>query len=425
MGLVRHALEETWREFKRTNMPETELGIVLARHFGSGQESATGMVSFPRGHECAVTAVYRGGRLIRLEPGPLLTPQDCEQISAHLEKISSVATKAVFRSILFSPYSVDGYWRYGELFQILPPPEEAPKRRDMTAPQPFLMEIAYSRCGDSDIDRERRSSALSEVLDLLNVLTYARFHRPTGGRAWVMVDEGEQRVTDLQRYYAIPGLAFEAAHLTSAEGLTPLTAIDPSEYYRWGGMQGFSLALPASLNESLDDYYHLSAAERRVFRRASHWFQRAISSESRSGALTDLVIALETLQPDGSKERCATCDSVLSVTRRFKDFLDDYAPQQGAPHSARVDLYKVRSRLSHGEILLRSDEESRWARMHPDLNRETSQRIVAQDIARIAFVNRLHRSQEPHRANLVEHRPYKMTPFFKRGTIGVEPTRIL
>lgn len=56
--------------------------------------------------------------------------------------------------------------------------------------------------------------------------------------------------------------------------------------------------------------------------------------------------------------KCDKCDSVLGVTRTFKDLVERYSPD--STNKMRSTIYKLRSDLSHGTMLFQLDE-SPWS----------------------------------------------------------------
>jgi hypothetical protein len=85
---------------------------------------------------------------------------------------------------------------------------------------------------------------------------------------------------------------------------------------------------------------------------------------------------------DPPTERCRTCDAVLKVTKRFKDFVERYAPNSDP--KARGVLYAIRSKIAHGSGLMSIDEAvwdfSRAARYLAELDAQGALAHAAMDV---------------------------------------------
>jgi hypothetical protein len=119
-----------------------------------------------------------------------------------------------------------------------------------------------------------------------------------------------------------------------------LKGVEPEEYYATVGNDGRGLRVPADLDESIRRYLELSAGDRARFDRATFWLDMASRqwnrTNSASAAFAAYVSAIEALieRPDR-----------YHATRRFKDFLETYAP--GPALAARRDqIYELRVRHS-------------------------------------------------------------------------------
>jgi hypothetical protein len=128
-----------------------------------------------------------------------------------------------------------------------------------------------------------------------------------------------------------------------------LKGVEPEEYYATVGNDGRGLRVPADLDESIRRYLELSAGDRARFDRATFWLDMASRqwnrTNSASAAFAAYVSAIEALieRPDR-----------YHATRRFKDFLETYAP--GPALAARRDqIYELRSGILHGRELIEID----------------------------------------------------------------------
>jgi len=165
----------------------------------------------------------------------------------------------------------------------------------------------------------------------------------------------------VQELYTIPGLPSVVDNRTPLAD--PLIKLIPdSEYFsRLGVRVDQDLDLPQSLEAwitaALACEGHVSE---RLFR-AAYWHNHAheVFRLSQSASLVAAVQAIEVLLPNVKGEVCPTCDREIAPgpTRKFKDFLQQYAPTSNKEErKARDLLYKQRSQLTHGKALLAADD---------------------------------------------------------------------
>ena len=138
--------------------------------------------------------------------------------------------------------------------------------------------------------------------------------------------------------------------------------IQPEEYYTNTFNDGRSLPVPADLDESICRYLDLSPSDKAKFDRATFWldmFSRQWTI-SVSAAFAALVSAIEALTERGVAHqfKCPICDDltqheVPGSTRRFRDFMNTYAP--GAKSAIRNQIYDLRSGILHGSKLIELD----------------------------------------------------------------------
>jgi hypothetical protein len=154
---------------------------------------------------------------------------------------------------------------------------------------------------------------------------------------------------------------------------------------------GTPLDLPDVLEQLLDAIFAASRDDRDRFLRAAHWFQyaRRVANVSRSGAYTALVSAVEALMGDVTPESiCPDCQRPLGTgpTKRFIDFVEQYAPATGVTAKDRRKLYSLRSALSHGGTLLHSDRYVWGGMTSASLSEDDDQRAMWL-LVRVVLVN--------------------------------------
>lgn len=119
------------------------------------------------------------------------------------------------------------------------------------------------------------------------------------------------------------------------------------------------------LDESICCYTALSGRNRAKFDHAAFWIDIASRqwNTSVSASFAALVSAIESLTERGGVHQfnCPVCckrtqHELPGATRRFKDFLETYAPG-AALAQPRDDVYQLRSGILHGSKLMQLDQD--------------------------------------------------------------------
>ncbi len=92
------------------------------------------------------------------------------------------------RQIILSDLKIDGYFRFGDVFQILPPDQDAPKPPSLGGHHPVILEYYFNTLDKYDepqssfppfphswIRHITASEKVKEILLVLSVLTNCRF----------------------------------------------------------------------------------------------------------------------------------------------------------------------------------------------------------------------------------------------------------
>jgi hypothetical protein len=282
-----------------------------------------------------------------------------------------------------SAVKVEGYYRYRDLFQILPVPQYAPRPPFLIGEHPFLLEFPYTSSLDIMINGTRAQELANKYSRLLNLFLLGSVHlmNDMTQHRWVLPkDFNEHMVSEhLQRGYIYPGLGQMSGSLSSIDGISEISNVPFQEYYGSTyvyASAGNIMAIPDNLAYSLDLALALLSDDWIKLYMACTWFSQAerLWNESYSSAFIALVSAMECLTD--KPERCSECGQALSermdkcrvchqakfsITKHFKSLLDKYVPFVNTPEwkSTKNRIYTVRSELAHGlDLLLRDLDPS-------------------------------------------------------------------
>jgi len=139
-------------------------------------------------------------------------------------------------------------------------------------------------------------------------------------------------------------------------------------------------------------YARLGTADRERLYRNCFWIQHAhrVHLYSRSAFFMALITAIEALigENETSPKPCPTCKRPVGAgpTKRFVEFVEQFAPG-GEMKERRRQLYAMRSTLSHGGTLLRSDRRRDFMTLNPEDSSELGHIGIANGIVRVTTVN--------------------------------------
>jgi hypothetical protein len=155
--------------------------------------------------------------------------------------------------------------------------------------------------------------------------------------------------------YAAPGLGpADTEVLPPTEGEPAPIKPDGEYYMRLGIHFADGLDFPVSMARLFDAFYRLDDVGQRRFLKACFWYREASRRGSYSATYLAMITAIEAMQSNqvGAVENCECCGKALinGPTELFVEFLERYAP--GGTNKLRKDLYRHRSKLTHGEVLM-------------------------------------------------------------------------
>jgi hypothetical protein len=262
---------------------------------------------------------------------------------------------------------------------------------------PFIVEIRLPRYPDQEMltatTQDRRAWELLLILNLVALGRVSRIGPRHHGHVWAFVgDELPPDTRYVQPGYSIPDWIYQSEDFTPTDDMDPLREVPDDEYRsRRGVGPGDVFEIPDILRPLLNHYHLVGPETRDRFLRACYWYERSEAAWSMSVSLGYIaaVKSIETLMPPGETDLCPTCglNRAPGVTRRFRDFLERYAPT--TPEEDRRTIYKLRSALVHEGDPLDIDVPRPWGVLIPRDIEQQDTYASARAAAREAIVTSL------------------------------------
>lgn len=350
-----------------TQVDLSELSDLLLRFYGHASYPSDRQVTFGRDHDaCALQLIFsKRGALTGLTRGPDLRDGDLDAIRQLIaDELLAPGPTLVARIIGFSAFPTTGYFRWGDDFQIVPVPSEAPKPDQFIAEHPFIFEAKISGPLQMLVTMKRGSKRLRKLELALTPLMALGFHfqSASGHKNWVYgsTEHGVGPSQYRQAGYWYEGFSGMSNDFTPLDGLEPMPARPFQDFYTGNYITvGDVHHISDSLEIALHQLSMLPELAWEKYERAAFWYQNARDSwkRSRSASYNAFVCAIEALMPPGMDERCGTCNQRTGKgpTARFREFLDEYVPPHPSDARTRSEFYRVRSLLAHGSIVLEDD----------------------------------------------------------------------
>lgn len=300
--------------------------------------------------------------------------------------------KVIGRSILFSAYPVNGFWKFEDSFFPCSISGDARRPENFRAGCcPFLIEFPVVDSQNLSIRSHRIASKAQGLSLFLNAMFECRITMPNNFQnRWLLSNlfgpthERSQEGNDDSDFQQLQEL-FSDCNL-----LPPLKLVNHGDYFKQSGFQeGREPQLPDTLAQLFKAYIHLDQKSQSKFTRAAFWYRLAQNQDSFTAVFLHLIQCIAALLPPAeSEEFCRDCNRTFGKgqTQRFVEFLDELVPPSQEFGKARRKLYKLRSDLTHGWDILGRDIEGLLA-SGPKASYQTIMMIDAYHLARIALVN--------------------------------------
>lgn len=355
-----------------------ELMSLLLHHFSHAENPTPFTYKYQSqgGIDSLTVTANEEGKIETIELSKDFPEKQLEEIEKKILQNLLQGEVFVGQEILFCNEKVVGFFRYKDLFQIIPVPESAPAPVIGLKEYPFLLQFTYKKSSDMMIDYARRREKATVYTRLLNLLSdqKIRLNRNNGQAHWTLdIDETNNKASSSYRqegYSFEDTYGFDGKQFTDTSRFEKTKELPFQNYYSNSGITSDPFDLPDSIVQSLDRIFALSHVDYERFFRACTWYEKGqdIWQDSASSSFVALVSAIETLI--GESTKCKTCHQDIpeallicndcnqpryQVTKHFKDFLiKHYSGLSSMPKEAAI-LYATRSGLAHGIKLLQQD----------------------------------------------------------------------
>ncbi len=345
---------------------DRELEILLKDHFGGCSYNAGSVVFWKQGKVVVEINFSKAGRLLSIIGTPALTIEEVISIrSLIVRDLLSTDIYVWGGAKIFANNEIDGFFRYRDLFQLVPVPNHAPRPDFLASPHLGIIEVRETGSLNAMVRSVRCSATTKRIKLILFWLVpgVQNFEYHNGPPVWVYGDIVDDQITSelRQEGYAFPNDVRVDGDYTNVDQLTPLQTLPLSEFYQrvTGVYHDKGLVLPSNLAEIIDAVFGLDAEKFQKLLRACFWLQasRSIHRKAKSASYVALVSAVEAFLDDLSRSDCPCCGKPQGPgpTAQFRDFIEQYLP--GVPQAERSAFYDLRSKLTHGSAVLVDDFE--------------------------------------------------------------------
>jgi hypothetical protein len=315
------------------------------------------------------------GGIAELEAGSDLTDEIFERLrKSTLSLLAADAGSEIVRCELVSDrYEVQGWWRRGNEWQILPAHPQTPSE-PRAGGHPFVLEYRVPRSTDVRAAVARRERRLWELHLILALLLRGQLFREHAVSSY----DWEAPQATLRGTWTFhlaeddppPETIGDVIEEFSDLGDAPQLETVPDEEYYSGTYRGdgHEMRLPESVSVVFDRVEEADAASRQAFLTACYWIDTAnrVWYASKSLSFVAAINAIETLASEGQAppHLCPTCakNHYPGVTATFKRFVTTYATLDPAIANA---VYKLRSNFVHNGAMHGLDVPSPWADIAP------------------------------------------------------------
>ncbi len=319
----------------------------------------------------------------------------------------------ILQTAVFSKSPLKGFYRYEDLFQILPPKKQ---NELFQHDHPLILEIRFDQriyperetnLWHRDVWEEKRfefikrrspdkkmelndpwveafqeqtrmlrpTAILTELRNLLTLFSNYRFFTYDGKQSWfIPIQPGEEKSDSYKPVWGQIGYISE--NRGPIEDFTENTCdqmpIVPRKEYvkRFRDTKGYTkddqIGFPDNINTLFNIYFSLPSIKKTAYYMACHLYNQALHFQSTIPSLSMVasVMAIEKLMSSNEEKNgtCSTCGAPASIEKcnecgtpiyrlrsRFREFMIEHSLPD--QENLYKEMYDVRSRLAHGGLL--------------------------------------------------------------------------
>ena len=183
-------------------------------------------IRFSKSH--SIGAIFRSSQL---------TNADLSQIKEKIKnELLDESTIKIGREIIFSGFPLTGFFKFKDIFQILPVPHGAPQCCGWGYEHPAIIEFRFIGSRNFKVDSYRRDQAVSKYGIILSSLLRGAIKIKSNKiqTRWVLTKNattGNQEPENLIEGYSYDGFQNLDSQYSSVSGFAPIATVSPQEYY--------------------------------------------------------------------------------------------------------------------------------------------------------------------------------------------------
>ena len=279
------------------------------------------------------------------------------------------------QAIVLSALPVTGWYRYKDIFQIIPPTEALKRPPAAQAHHPLIFQWRYTASkeqrtisGHFDVpqwllDKENSAEKARELLLALGVFLTTRIFEYRERQSWFvdLENTGSDALEPKwgQELYTAQDFKSSIENFSSVEGVQKTNEIESNHYFNKRFIEYDAVFdTPQNLKLLLDCFFSLSANDKNAFLSSCALFEQGMEVWGMSPSLSfvGFVSCLETLvnadNRDVTVEKCSECGQDRHrVTKKFHDFFLKYGDASPEFKKYAMKIYKYRSKVVHtGEL---------------------------------------------------------------------------
>ena len=361
------------------SVEQDELEVVFLSYFGQGEHPNSLHYKFSKSldKDVFITVTYDNKRkMTEITPSPKLSKQNIQDLKKRIsEELIDNQTISVGQQVCFSQNnrSVEGYFKYKDIFQLVPVPSHAPRQEYVVGGHPFLLQYKYVSSSNISVDNARRMKRVTELGLLIHFLSGSVVIYPSVyiEFAWVFnrADDKDFSTSLKQIAYHYEGLTTKLEGYSSVESLNLIP---------FGERHSNELTLKINSSQLLDKVFSLDSKQYDRLIKSLYWYY--ISNKtwllSHSLSYVSLITSIECLLEKVDKCSCGTakahkglelCDicgeSKFRIGKSIKEFFEKHAKTTFDQMSSeeKKQIYNIRSGMVHGADIYPRDLNSQFS----------------------------------------------------------------